>query len=387
MNNSKLLSKVCILKTDVSLIQSLGIPITGTVDTNQIQLNGNALEVNSGNLSSGVQRIAISTDDINQSAIKNSTGGIDTKMVVNNSTLTAIDFTLAGLEASNNIIAGDTTSLDVKIDQTLTKVLETSSSYNKTYRDNFDNGSGDTANVFHLKRRDITSIYTAFMTKVTSGHLPENNLAQNRSFAISSSSTLDSSLNSGFQIMEIFGDQVDGTQISELVEMAGQTSVNLVNSYSNIYRIKNSQCVFTPIPNVGDIYIYRQGRAITNGVPDSDAEIFFALRSGDVEISRPAFYTNSNFNSIYFKKMIVSNNSDGMISIRMDIRDFNGDSRYNRLGEWYFPAGDIREVDLTGLYVFNFTNFSEGTLEILVKDFGTASPHDLVCDIYYNFVP
>ncbi len=60
---------------------------TNNLEIDLINLNGNIISVNSGNLDSGVQRVAIATDDVNQSVINTNTG----------------------------TIAGDTTSLDTKI--------------------------------------------------------------------------------------------------------------------------------------------------------------------------------------------------------------------------------------------------------------------------------
>lgn len=80
MNNSKLLNKLCNIENDVENLVSTGISITGTSDTNIIEILGNPISTSSGNLNAQSIRVAICTDDINQASINVATSNIDANL-------------------------------------------------------------------------------------------------------------------------------------------------------------------------------------------------------------------------------------------------------------------------------------------------------------------
>lgn len=148
---------------------------------------------------------------------------------------------------------------------------------------------------------------------------------------LSSSSTDDAVAGIGTCCVSIAGLDADFNEVSEYLNLDGQTPVETANTYIRVFRAYSLE-VGTTEHNVGDIYIYETGEtSVIAGVPQT-ASLLRAKIDATVGQTEMAIYTVPAGKTAYIHEVIisVSNRAARYTDVFITKRDY-GNGGFRRL--------------------------------------------------------
>jgi len=301
----------------------------------------------------------------------------------------------ANIETDMSLLAGTVAGTELQVDvQTMPAITGTidvvdDSSRNVSYRDNVGSTSLLQSRVFHFRRNEITTGYTAFMEKVDDGHA-FTVLSIDQQVQLSSSSANDTnSAGTHARTVLVEGRSALGALVSESVNLNGQTGQNTVANFSEIFKIQVENVGDFANMNDGDIYCSFASTPLTAGVPNDDALKFVAMEAGKGEAYRPirSLLAAANAGTIYLRKLVLSNDSDGTVSLRCDLLKNTVSNAVKPVFQYLFQPGSSNEIDLNYEMRLKDSDLTAHNLVWRILDNGTAAAHEITAIVSYVYNP
>jgi len=290
---------------------------------------------------------------------------------------------LSTIDTSTALVAGTVSGTQLQTD------VVDDSNRNVAYRDNVGSITLLQTRVFHFRRNEITTGFTALMAKVADGHafIP---ITAEQIYQISSTSSNDTnSAGTHARTVIVTGKNLAGNILTSSLNLAGQTGVNLVGSMAEVFKIQVASVGTFTNMNDGDIYVSLMGSALTAGKPDSDNAIILAMGVGQGEAYRPvrALKGTTDAGTIYLKKVALANSSDGTVNLRCDLFKNTVANAVKPVFQHLFQAGTTAELDLNYEVRIKESDLADHNLVWRVKDNGTAAPHEITAIVSYVYDP